>query len=228
MEKVTFKFKMGKVILKGNPLAEWIVVAGMILNDLIFANRNLLEVHKNNGPAAEALYYFRIAASHFREACRFFDASYDVPKINNLIKKLSQEAKKNYNLMRSKFSPWPGSFVEKKIKPIRDHSFHYPNPGDKDLQKALEDTSDFDTRITFEGDSWNGFRAEFADEIANNYALGHLADLEDHKVTMDELSQIMVAAIRFLDEAITIFFEPLVSSGLVTEGSQLATPAASR
>jgi len=196
-------FKLKKMFNPDNKLTSWILKLSMIRNDMFYVHRSLIDYLDGTKKAAsgEFIYFFRLAASHYREAAKYISSGKNKPEIQAFINELSEETIMDYNQIIKSCTPWKSSFVNQIVKPIRDNFFHY------DIENFEEDyleLEDIFSRIILTGKSRKEIDLVFADELSINLIFGNKS-LHEIKQILSELSSYMSSLISFVDEAVGIF-----------------------
>ena len=155
--------------------------SGHHLNDLVLANASLNDAFEAAGKGAspEGLYFFRLAASHYREACKLLDAGQKDADVAAFIGGLPKEAQDLFEKVKRSFTPFKGSFVEGKLKPVRNAVFHYGDLAEGEIQGALEELKENESLVSVEAATLRGLRMVWADEVALRLAFGHLEGIDE-------------------------------------------------
>jgi predicted RNase H-like HicB family nuclease len=213
-----YRFRIGNAYPGNQSVAVWITGIGMILNDLVLANGSLNDAFEaaGEGVSPEGLYFFRVVASHYREACKFLQIGEKDPDISAFVRTLSPEAQALAAKVRQSSTPWRGSFVETKLKRTRDFVFHYLGLTGGEIQAALEELKDTESSVAVTAQTLRGMRMLWADEVANYLAFGHLGGAEGFRQVVNELRELVLALIGFSHRAIGAYLESL-PSGTITK-----------
>jgi len=134
-------FKIKNMFNPDDTLSLWIIKMSMIRNDLYYVHKSLTSIAEvgSTFQNEEMNYFFRLAASHYREAVKFIDKYKTEEKIHSFINLLDSKSIENYEKLLESCTPWDSSFVSDILKPIRDNFFHYTNKNfDKDF-KSMKD-----------------------------------------------------------------------------------------
>ncbi|RKP55395.1 hypothetical protein D7Z26_09390 [Cohnella endophytica] len=196
-------FKLKKLFSPDNKLSSWILKLTLIRNDLFYVHRSLIDYLDctKKAKSGEFIYYFRLAASHYREAAKYISRGKNKPEIQAFIQELSDNTINNYKLIIESCTPWKSSFVNQIVKPIRDNFFHYDIESFEEDYNQLED---FFTRIISTGNTRKETELIFADELSINLIFGNKSRQDIEKI-LSELSTYMSALISFVDETVGRF-----------------------
>lgn len=202
--KNEFVFKLKSMFEPNDVLARWIIKLSMMRNDLFYVRKSLIPYFLEDEPMHDGFltYNFRQCASHYKEAVKFIYNYSENEVIKAFLKRLPDEAIKNYSQVLDSCTPWTGSFVHSIVMPIRDNFYHYT---DKTFKKDYEELADIFTRMIVEGKNGADIDLVFADEISMNVIFGNKSEKEISDIVM-KLSDYMVALIKFVDQAIAAYF----------------------
>lgn len=197
-------FKIKNMFNPNDVLSLWIIKISMIRNDLFYVHKSLTSIAEVNNELqnGEMNYFFRLAASHYREAVKFIDEYKNEKKIQRFVDSLDSKSIENYKKLLESCTPWNASFVKKTLKPIRDNFFHYSS---ESFNEDFNEMKDFYSRIYSTGSSRKELTLVFADEISFNLDFRDYSE-EQYKEVIIKLSEYMVALIQFVDEATGLYF----------------------
>ena len=178
------RFKIGEAFPADDPLARWVTVCAMAMNDALLVNRWLIPRLQEEVPSElhETVYLGRVAAAHLYEAASFLRKYRRQPKIKKFIEDLEPEHQAEYEALLEIGKGSQGKF-SKQLKAARDSFFHYPDLilGQEDrepLKRAMiEHAKDEEEQEIKRGEirdippALTGFRAGFADDIATELML---------------------------------------------------------
>jgi hypothetical protein len=178
------RFKIGVAFPADDPLARWVTVCAMAMNDALLVNRWLIPRLKEEVPSEphENVYLGRAAAAHLYEAASFLRKYQRQPKIKEFIEDLEPEHQAQHEALLEIGKGGRGDF-SKQLKTARDSFFHYPDLilGQEDrepLKRAMiEHAKDEEEQEIKRGEirdippALTGFRAGFADDIATEMML---------------------------------------------------------
>ncbi len=193
-------FKLKRMFDPDNILSIWVLKLSLIRNDLFYVHRSLIDYLSGTkiATSGEYLYYFRLAASHYREAAKYVEKWNKDNDVISFVSELPVEHREEYRLILDSCTPWETSFVNRILKPIRDNFFHYDISS---FQKDYRKLDDIFTRIVSSGDARNETDFVFADELSINLIFGNNSKQEIEEI-LSELSTYMSALISFVDAAI--------------------------
>jgi hypothetical protein len=178
------RFKIGEAFPADDPLARWVTVCAMALNDALLINRWLWPRLQEGVASAphENFYLARVAAAHLFEAASFLRKHRRHPEISAFIETLEPEHQEQYEALlqiaKGDQEGFPGQ-----LKEARNTFFHYPKLifGQEDqepLKRAMvEHAKDEEEQGIKRGEirdippALTGFRAGFADDIATEMML---------------------------------------------------------
>lgn len=178
------RFKIGEAFPPDDPLARWVTVCAMALNDALLVNRWLmprLQEEVSSEPH-ENFYLARVAAAHLFEAASFLRKHRRHPEISAFIETLEPEYQEQYEALLQIGKGGQEGFPEQ-LKEARNTFFHYPKLifGTEDrepLKRAMiEHAKDEEEQGIKRGEirdippALTGFRAGFADDIATEMML---------------------------------------------------------
>ena len=89
------RFKIGEAFPADDPLARWVTVCAMAMNDALLVNRWLIPRLQEEVPSElhETVYLGRVAAAHLYEAASFLRKYRRQPKIKKFIEDLEPSTK---------------------------------------------------------------------------------------------------------------------------------------
>jgi hypothetical protein len=154
-----------------DPIAQWVMNLSIALGDLrIVAHYSTREEQ----PAAERMYFFRVFASHLREVVKLLTIDYkrraNVREFVAALPPEGQEARAEAERMLEAcpFKYRPDVLLWKDLKRVRDDTFHYASdPASQErLRAVMADVSDEEGIYIYDHDRW--LRADYADLVAGN------------------------------------------------------------
>jgi len=199
------RFVDGEAFPAEDPLARWMTVCAMALNDLLLINRWLVPRLKEQikGHSYENLYLARLAGAHLYEIAKFLEQSdRRVPEVNDFIASLGQPVQDAYKKVQSAGQRGSSDFADQ-LERARNQFFHYsqllPQAEDHEALKAAMDAhSETIGEIRDEGTAIDHFRAAFADDIAAELSFPEV----DLRVFVTLLSEHIAAFLEFAFHAI--------------------------
>src|SRR4051794_2118935 len=100
-EHTGIRFRDGDLIPADEPLARWITIVAMALNDAVLVNGWLIPRLQGDGPAHENVSLGRLAASHLYEVAKFLDKSERrVPAVAAFVGRLGEDARAAYERVK--------------------------------------------------------------------------------------------------------------------------------
>jgi hypothetical protein len=213
-EHLGIRFTDGEAFPADDPLARWITVCAMALNDLLLVNRWLVPrlEEKVESHDYENVYLFRMGGAHIFEVAKFLEqADRSVPEVRKFIATLEQPAQDAYQKVKA-IGPRGTSDFADQVKRARDQFFHYsellPHAEDHEaLKAAMEEHAETVGEIRDEGTAIDQFRARFADDIA--IELSFPEGRMDLSTFVTELSEHIALFLKFAFEAIPSYVQAL-------------------
>jgi hypothetical protein len=198
-EKLPFgvRFRIGDAFPADQPIARFVVVFLLALNDLLPRNERLTEERDDKLPPHERVYLARLVGSHLFELATFLDeAPHQFQEIDRFLDGLPQEAQQQRQTLVAVAKGKPGGFAEK-LERLRNNFTHYPRligaaPEREELSKALVEHAGREGEIRV-GELFKDFRAHFAYDIAAELTL---AD-EDAEPFVREMAELSAEAMNF-------------------------------
>jgi len=191
------RFRVGDAFPADQPLARFVVVLLLALNDLLPRNERLTEDRDDELPPQERLYLARLVGSHLFELATFVDAApRQFPEIEKFLDGLPEEAQQQRRTLIAVAKGRRGDFAEK-LERLRNHFMHYPRligaaPEREELSTALVEHANRPGEIRV-GELFKDFRAHFADDIAAELTLTD----KDAEPFVQELAELSMAAMNF-------------------------------
>jgi hypothetical protein len=162
------RFRIGDVFPADDPVARWTTVVCMAINNTVYVNVRIIE---GDLPPELNLYYFRLVAGHFFEACTWLaETPSRWPEIQEFLDGLPYEAKERLSALQGFASQ--AHPLHEVLSRSRNTLFHYPTvhpqrdeAGIEELAAAMREAADLMSSME-SGEEWASFRARFADDIA--------------------------------------------------------------
>ena len=194
-----FAFAMVEAFPEDDPLSEWLITLALAMNDL-----SLVHVHleDDQDEPERALYWQRLAISHFTEAALFLHETREVPEVSAFIQSLDAQKRANYEQCLAVFEERRAQLFNTRNKA----TFHYPalRPGHPQeaglVRNALAGMGE-DRGIIRSG-RLRDARALFADDVVAKILLNEVGNLE---ALPDFLARVAIgttALIRFTNLAL--------------------------
>jgi hypothetical protein len=207
--KRSLRFRIGDVFDANDPIARWVTVLAMAMNNTIYVNVRLLEGdgRPETGQALPPelnLYYFRLLASHFYEAVIWLHETRDAwPEIRGFVDTLDARSQHHYETLVA-FAD-TSHVLHPQLRRCRLSMFHYPRMnqeqerrGIEDLANAMREAADIEGAIEG-GEDYASFRATFADEIGTQFLA---PTFEEAKQVFEGLQQPMIELAEFGEAAL--------------------------
>jgi hypothetical protein len=172
-EHAGIRFRIGHLFPADDPVARWMTVCAMGLNDLLLVNRWLVPSLRSDGPAYINVYLSRLGASHLFEVAKFLhESERRVPEVRSFLADLGDEERAAYERVKA-VGPAGMSAFAAQLEHARNQFFHYAEllPHAEDFEKlkmAMNDHAATTGEIQDGGALVEGFRALFADDIATH------------------------------------------------------------
>lgn len=171
IEPVGIRFRDGDFIPADEPLARWITIVAMALNDLVLVNGWLIPSLKQDGPDHVNVYLGRLAASHLYEIAKFLHQSERrVAEVREFVHNLPEDARTAYEQVKAAGPAGTDAFASQ-LEHARHHFFHYAHllphhvADYEELRRAMTEHADTISEMRDPG-TLADFRARFADDIA--------------------------------------------------------------
>jgi len=160
-------FRFGDAFPADSVIARWVAGMTLIANDLLQVNLGVIEASDVVvDQSSEAVYLFWLACAHYREAAHFMQKGSELPEVQASIAQLPEQTREHWAAIQESFEPWEGSFVQGRLKPLRDDFFHYPKPTDQKWGGMLARVADRRSGVRVRGSEIVGnVRGVFADDL---------------------------------------------------------------
>lgn len=209
-DHVGIRFKIGDAFPADDPLARWMAVCAMALNDLLYINRLLVPRLKEEVPSEgyETVYLAQVAGAHLFEIGKFLDHAYRrIPSVVEFIDELDPGPKAAHEKVKV-VGPNGSNDFAKHLGNARGQVFHYselvPQAEDyEDLKTAMTEHAESVGEIHSKGAPIIGFRALFADDIAAELTFGRSP--LDAREYVTEVSEHIAAYLEFAYAAIAAY-----------------------
>jgi hypothetical protein len=195
-----WKFRLGDVFNADDPLSVWICVLAVAFNDAVHAN-----VKTDKAPLAWArIYEWRVAISHFSEACLHLERGREVDEVIEFlasepdIKEMFDDVLVRYDNVRH---------LTNRIR--NEAAFHYPyRSGHRAVARALTNLADEEG--TFGGEASTKIkdsRQFYADALAARLVMNAMGGTERaYEEAATELGEAVAAFGRFANAALDAYF----------------------
>lgn len=174
-EHAGIRFRDGEFVPADDPLARWLTVVAMAVNDLVLVNTWLIPSLQDDGSPHVNAYLGRLGASHLYEIARFLDQSErQVPDVREFVRGLPEGARARHERVKAARRAGTDAFASQ-LEHARNHFFHYGRllphaPGYEELQRTMGEHSNSVGEM-YDPGTLADFRARFADDIAIEMSL---------------------------------------------------------
>jgi hypothetical protein len=217
-----FKFRMGDVFDADDPLSIWIATLSVAFNDAVHSSN---KVQAADEDLWKHFYEWRVAISHFNEACRHLERGQDIVEVVRFLeaegdlKKRFEEVLSQYEALR---------VVANRIR--NEAAFHYPGErGKKAIARVVRMVADEDGFFGEHGKSTKirDTRQRYADFLVAGLVIEACGAAEDaYEKTMDRFGEAMAAFGLFANAALVAYFwRHRHAIRPVTENGEPAEPA---
>jgi hypothetical protein len=212
-------FEIGEAFPADDPLARWMTVCSMALNDLLLVNRWLFPRLKEETQTSihENFYLTRLGAAHLYEAATFLRKSdQKLAVVRDFVADLDDEPRAAYRDLLELGKGGQDKFA-KQLRHARNQVFHYQGLllGDAQererLKQAMAGHADDEReqgiergRIEDIPPPLTGFRASFADDIAVEMLLPSETDTE-YAPFIQSVSDYIVKVMLFMKPALNAY-----------------------
>jgi hypothetical protein len=170
-EHAGIRFRDGGFIPADEPLARWITIVAMALNDAVLVNGWLIpRLQGDDAPAHENVYLGRLAASHLYEVAKFLHQSERrFQEVRDFLAELDEESCTVYERVKAAGPAGSDAFASQ-LEHARHVFFHYAElvpqaPDHEKLRLAMVEHAETTGEI-YDPGTLADFRARFADDIA--------------------------------------------------------------
>lgn len=167
-------FRIGDVFPANDPVARWLTVVQMQLNDSVFTNTRLIEGLQGDAPAWQNAYFARLTAANLFEAGSFLaDSQKRFPEIKDFVAGVPREVQAQHDHVIG-CAKAEGAIAEA-LGRMRHTLSHYPvllpdAPDYEDLRRAMAAHADRTGEIIL-GPRLADFRSVYADDVAIEIAV---------------------------------------------------------
>jgi len=181
-----WSFRFGDAFPADDPLARFVVVVALGLNDNTLSHTRLVAAEE----AYERLYFFHLASGHlFGLADELSRAHEEWSEIRAFVATLDEQYRNDFDAIVGLASS--DDTTGTRLRAIRNRFFHYPSlrrrsaeRGWLPLQRALRDLSELDAEVRAgAGGLGGGIRALFADDV--------LVNLMTREIDEDEIAGLL-------------------------------------
>lgn len=203
-------FEIGRAFPANSPVARFVTRLAVVTNDLMLTQENTGLEYERPGGGREGvpLYYLFTAGSHFREAVKLLDQDLKNPEVSAFVAGLPADPQARLSRLRSSYEPWKSSFVESRLKPLRDQTFHYPSDGD--VTEALERAAPLRSGMDLGSGTYLETRYDFADQIITTLAAAALGEsIDELQKTLERFAELMMDYVYFSHAVVTHYLKSL-------------------
>ncbi len=207
--KMRVNFRIGDVFPPDDAVSQFLTGLCLIVNDVTLVMRHMHHITDTpEGKSRVNTYHLYLTCAYYREAAHFLQMGLDNEEVEEFLRSLTPAGQDHLNTVRSSFTPWEGSFVQRKLKPIRDLVFHY-KPLSLDLiAPHLGKASDDASSIEMGGGTYLDTRYEFADAVFEELVLDVWGrSVEELTAVLEEIARLVVALTRFAHEALALHLD---------------------
>jgi hypothetical protein len=197
----TWEFKFGDYFDAEDPVAVWACTLAIAINDVVYSNNKVIAAEDHPW---RRFYEWRVAVSHFNEACLHLHRSLSVVEIAAFLdgepelRRLHDELLERYEEIR------------KVLNRIRNEAaFHYPyKSGKRAVSKALGQLTDESTTMGAVGSTrMKDMRLNFADDVIVHMVVNATGGTEDaYAAAAKSLGEGVALFARFANHALDAYF----------------------
>lgn len=193
-------FRIGDVFGPEDELAVWICTLAVAFNDAIHSNLVIMDAKK----PWESFYAWRVAVSHFSEACLHLERGMEIDAVRKFIEEDAE--------LKAKCSDVLKRYAEIRTLANRvrnQAAFHYPyKTGQKAVARALKELADEQGSMGGTGSTKiKDSRQFYADEVVATLVLNAAGGSEDsYKEAATSFGEAVAAFGRFANVALDAFF----------------------
>ncbi len=200
------RFVLGEVLPAEEEVARYIVNLARASNDILLANRRLIDGFDNDTPPYEHFYDISAIASHAWELAEFLRHSDRISqRVRGFVAGLDERARADYREALSALSApagGPGSRSFKvQLAIARNQAVHYSRLDDSEPREALARIADQEGELHV-GQDFKDFYADFAADLDAQMFFPMKGDEEAFRQFSDQLLQIVGRLMRFSRAAI--------------------------
>jgi hypothetical protein len=212
-----WRFRVGDALPADDPLARFILVVAVGLNDNILVNSRFVEAEEQY----ELLYYFQLASGHLYELAATLRRAHDEwPEVREFVAALQQQYRVDFAATVRLAEP--GDATGRTLRRFRNGFFHYPalkrSTAERrrlPLRRALRQAADTEGTLTVGGGLGGGIRAHFADELVAQLMMAGREE-DEIRALLAQLGELQAAYNRFAQAALGRYLNGL-PEGIVTE-----------
>ena len=207
-----YRFPFAKAVPPADPLAQWVTGLGLALNDLVHSHKRLFEGLAGDEPTVvEIGYDARLTGSHVWEVSVLLRAGTSSPDLTDFLDGLPASLRADLDAAVAIFDDPEKAAFRGALGRARDHFFHYPEPGRKELRRALAacGRDGHDGELWLDSDLRNA-RARWADDVAAQLFVRAEGD-DDTRIRefTQELGDFARLQMHLLVDLIKVYFNAL-------------------
>lgn len=202
---------MGEVFPADDPVARWLVTMSVGLNDVVFANRLVVNAKKDY----ENLYFFRLASAHLWELAKLITESHAAwGEIQEFVKGLPEAARNHFESIQQIATTGDVATVGTELVQVRDLFAHYQEMDEQARKKprdpiyrAIEGLADAEIELEV-AEEVGDLRLEYADEVISKTVLRLIPDEDAQKRFLESLAEGIGHIAQFVQIALNTWIEP--------------------
>ena len=141
-------FRIGDAFPHEDVVSQFLTGLCMVVNDVTLTMRQMHRIHDTReGQSGVNTYYLYLTCAYYREAAHFLELGLKNAEVTSFLADLSPDNRDHLATVTNSFTPWNGSFVKDKLKPIRDVVFHYKPLSLDRMRPYLESASAEESHI---------------------------------------------------------------------------------
>jgi hypothetical protein len=206
------RFKIGEAFPPEDPLARWMTICAMALNDLLYVNRHLFPRLKEEIESEdyENVYFARLAGAHLFEVGKFLEKSDRIEVVREFVRGLTDDEQAAYEKVKSVGPRGTSEFAEQ-LETARNQFFHYSElvqlaEDHEALKTAMNKIAGEEGEIEDGGVPITNFRATFADGVGVRLSI---PDPPDREEFVSDISEHIAAYLKFAFAAIPAYVQRL-------------------
>ena len=202
-------FRIGDVFPPDDAVSQFLTGLCLVVNDVMLVTRHMDRIYETpEGRSRVNTYYLYLTCAYYREAAHFLQMGFDNEEVEEFLRLLTPAGQGHLNTVRSSFTPWEDSFVERNLKPIRDVVFHYKTLPLNVIGRLLGKASDDASSIEMGGGSYLEKRYEFADAVFEELVLDVWGrSVEELTAVLEETARLVFALTYFAHEALALHLD---------------------
>ena len=198
-------FRIGDVFPHEDVVSQFLTGLCMVVNDVTLTMRQMDRIRDTReGQSGVNTYYLYLTCAYYREAAHFLELGLKNAEVTSFLADLSPDGRDHLKTVTDSFTPWNGSFVKDKLKPIRNVVFHYKPLSLDRMRPYLKSASGEESHIELGQGTYLETRYEFADAVFVKYVLDVWGRSESElRDIMKQVVTLVLALMYFAHEAVT-------------------------